>query len=309
MAVAEIRFRVMASDAHVIVVDGPAGAGDLAQRALTDLEQAWSRFLPGSDVSRINNSIGFPVAVNEVTITLLDAMVQAWRTTSGRLDPTVLPALLDAGYRHSIDDPGAATILPDGFRAGGGDLSDVSIDRGNRTVTAPYGMAIDPGGIGKGLAADLVVAELLAAGAKGALVSVGGDLSAAGRPAHAEGWTVEVEDPFEPGTALVRLAVSGGGVATSSTLSRRWNQGGTTRHHLIDPATGTVSQTDMAAVSVIAPCGWQAEAHATAIILGGAERFLDYTNSHGLDAIGTTLTGRTIVTEPLARLVPDRVPT
>ena len=34
----------------------------------------------------------------------------------------------------------------------------------------------DPGGIGKGFAADLLVSELLSSGARGALVSVGGDL-------------------------------------------------------------------------------------------------------------------------------------
>lgn len=47
-------------------------------------------------------------------------------------------------------------------------------------VHLPVGVTVDPGGIGKGLAADLVAGELLESGATGVLVSLGGDLRAAG---------------------------------------------------------------------------------------------------------------------------------
>ena len=303
MAVAETRFRVMASQAQVLVVDGPPEAGNVAHRALDQLEHAWSRFLPGSDLDRLNHCQGFPVAVDQATITLVETMVQAWQITSGLLDPTILPALLDAGYRSSIDDPEVFTTLPAGFRPGDTTMADVVIDRPDRTVTLPEGLVLDPGGIGKGLAADLVVAELLSRGAAGALVSVGGDLAAAGTPPSPDGWTVAVEDPFNQHASLARLEVSGGGVATASTLSRRWAQRSAARHHLIDPATGAPSLTDLAAVTAVAPCGWQAEAHATALILGSTTRFHSHATAHDLDAIATTLDGRTMATDRLAPLL------
>lgn len=305
MAVAETRFRVMASEAQVLVVDGPPEAGNVAHRALDELERAWSRFVPGSDIDRLNHCQGFPVAVHEATLTLVETMVQAWRATSGRLDPTVLPALLEAGYRASIDDPDVFTTLPAGFEPGGATMADVVIDRPRRTVTLPDGLALDPGGIGKGLAADLIVAELLSRGTAGALVSVGGDLAAAGTPPSPDRWTVAVEDPFDQHASLARIEVNGGGVATASTVSRTWIQRSAARHHLIDPATGAPSLTDLAAVTVVAPCGWQAEAHATALILGSTARFRSYAADNSLDAIATTLDGRIMATGQLAPFLAD----
>ena len=77
-------------------------------------------------------------------------------------------------------------------------------------------------GIGKGLAADLVTAELCSAGATGALVGIGGDLVARGTPPDDAGWVIVVEDPDDPAVALARIAIDAGGVATSSTRSNRW---------------------------------------------------------------------------------------
>ena len=181
MAVTEHRFRVMASDAHVIAIDAPTGALTGAQQTLERIEQRWSRFLPDSDISRINLADGRPVVVDPLTLTLIATMAEAWQATHGRYDPTVLPVLVADGYRASIDDPCRVTILPASTRHLGG-VASVTIDTDLRTVTAPAGVALDPGGIGKGLAADLVVTQLLAAGASGALVDIGGDLACAGTP-------------------------------------------------------------------------------------------------------------------------------
>ena len=303
MAVAETRCRVMASRAHVIVVDGPPEAGNVAHRALDQLERRWSRFVAGSDIDRLNHSRGFPIAVDGATLTLVETMVRAWQATAGRLDPTVLPALLRAGYRASIDDPEVVTTLPAGFEPADATMADVVIDRPGHTVTLPEGLVLDPGGIGKGLAADLVVAELLSRGSAGALVGVGGDLAAAGTAPSPGGWPVAVEDPFDHDASLARLEVTGGGVATASTVSRCWIQRSAARHHLIDPATGAPTLTDLAAVTVVAPCGWQAEAHATALTLGGTTGFRSHAAAHGLDAIATTLDGRTMATDRLAPLL------
>ena len=63
------------------------------------------------------------------------------------------------------------------------------------TVTLGADVEIDPGGIGKGLAADLVVELLLDEAARGALVNVGGDLRVEGTAPTGAGWVVAVTDP------------------------------------------------------------------------------------------------------------------
>ena len=66
------------------------------------------------------------------------------------------------------------------------------------------------------------------------MVNIGGDVRVVGTPSSSAAWRIEVEDPrTEQICAAVELL--DGGVATSTTLRRRWRLGSSTVHHLIDP--------------------------------------------------------------------------
>jgi thiamine biosynthesis lipoprotein len=295
----------MASELQLVTItDGDADANADAVELLDHLESRWSRFLPDSDVSRLNLAGGRPVHVDPVTITLVSTMIEAWRATDRRFDPTILPALMAAGYRASIDDARRVTILPSGaMHVGGFDrdeatLDGVEINPEASTVRLPPGLFIDAGGIGKGLAADLSVASALNAGAAGAMTSIGGDLSMGGRPPDG-GWVVHIEHPEAGRGNVATITVSGGGVATSSIRSRRWWHEGTERHHVIDPWTGAPSTTDLSSVTVVARSGWLAEAHATAALLAGTAGVIDYAGRHDLSALAVTNNGRILATDDL----------
>lgn len=298
MAVVEHHFRVMASETHLVVVDPAPGAIPAAERRLHQLEQRWSRFLRDSDISRIATSQEQWVPVSSDTLILIEAMQAASVETDGRFDPTLMHELLVAGYTASIEDPARVSVTID-MSCMGLSVHDVILDGPRSQVWVPPGLALDPGGLGKGLAADLVVKELLAGGSAGALVSIGGDLFAAGRPPTPTGWQVVIEDPLEVDRDLLTMEFDGGGVATSSTRSRRWRVDDSTRHHLIDPTSRDCSTTDLAAVTVVAAAGWQAEAHATSAILAGSDGVIDYLTSNGLTGLATTLDGSYILTENL----------
>jgi FAD:protein FMN transferase len=298
VAVTELTFRVMASDAQVILVDPAAGAEEYARARLEELERRWSRFVPASDVSRLNTSPDAFLMVSADTIALLETMKHARQVTAGRYDPTLLGAIIAAGYSTSIDGSGKTSCRAGSARRGR-TVADVHVDAVTSAVVVPAGVGLDPGGIGKGFAADLVVTELLERGTGGALVSVGGDLAASGTPPTAAGWFVAVEHPLDSSRELMRLVLGAGGVATSSTLSRAWVQDGSRCHHVIDPHTGTCASTDLAAVTVIARAGWEAEVHATAALLCGAEQALGYLTRRQLDGVVTTLAGRTSMSPAL----------
>lgn len=148
-------------------------------------------------------------------------------------------------------------------------------------MTLPAGTGLDPGAIGKGLAADLVCAELMAAGAHGVLANVGGDLVAHGT---VEGgpWAVGIVDDRDGSQACtVVLADDRRAVATSSSLKRRWHG----RHHVIDPVNGLPAGSDLEQASVIAPSGWEAEAAATCALLLGAEAGAAWLRERGYGAL------------------------
>lgn len=273
-AAERLAFRVMGSDATVIVVGGRPGLAGTARERLDDLESLWSRFRPTSEVCRLNESSGRRTGVSGETIHLVSTALEAWRLTAGAYDPTVLGDVLRAGYTVSFEllASGAPHPAPAATELRRG-AAGIRVDPVAQTVQLPIGVGFDPGGIGKGLAADLVVAELMAAGASGACVNVGGDLRVAGAAPDGvpgDGWSIGVEDPFT-GTDAAVLGVGNGGVATSSRLRRRWTAAdGELAHHLIDPRTGQPADTGLAAVTVVAAEAWQAEMLAKAVFLVGA---------------------------------------
>lgn len=252
---------------------GAADAALTARSTVAQLEARWSRFRPGSDVSRLNAAGGSPVAVSSLTRAILSDAIAWWRATDGLFDPTVLHALVDAGYDrdratgHGPITPGEPAPGCDGVR----------LDPESGTVRLPPGVGIDLGGIGKGWAADLVADSLRTA--EGGLIDLGGDLRVWGRPPEGEGWPIAVED-LRDGTTAALLGLTGGAVATSSTLRRRWDDGRLSAHHLIDPRTGRPAGGELVTVTVVAGRAGAAEVLAKSALVAGtvhaARELLDH---------------------------------
>lgn len=271
VAPAELRFRAMGSDVHVLV-NGPAGLLQVARDRIEELERRWSRFRPDSEISRLNALAGSPMAVSVETLGLVGRALEGARVTGGRYDPTVLGDMLRAGYDRTFEGLADASERggPGGSALGRG-WAGVVVDPAGSSVTLPAGVGLDPGGIGKGYAADLVVEELRAAGAAGVCANLGGDLRAEGRAPGGGFWVVGIEHPLRPGLAAT-VTLGRGAVVTSSRVRRAWGPAADRRHHLIDPATGAPADTGLAAVTVLAARGWQAEVLAKAAFLGGLDR-------------------------------------
>jgi thiamine biosynthesis lipoprotein len=280
---AERRVMVMGTEAHVIVVadDDAAGLAELAIARLQKLEARWSRFLPSSEISRLNGRRGAAVLVAPETFQLIDHALTAWRMTDGRFDPTILADLRAEGYDRSFEllgcpEPSAPvtrTREREVVRSPRGSCAtapDIHLDRIVGTVRLGANTTFDAGGIGKGFAADLVVDELLSSGARGVLVNVGGDLRAAGESPTDACWVVAVADPLKPRHLLGNVCLSAGAVASSWRTKRTWiGPDGKSRHHLIDPRTGVSASSGVAGVTVVAAQGWRAEVLAKAAFLAG----------------------------------------
>jgi thiamine biosynthesis lipoprotein len=290
MYLADRRQRAMGSDAQVLVYAATQGAADdLAHLALVRvqlLEQCWSRFRVDSELTLLNDRAGQgPVSVSPDMETLIATMLEAAAWTDGVYDPTVLGAVRTQGY----DADFAEVIARDSLRAIDEALTPtrgtagIVLDRDQHTVSLPSGVGIDPGAIGKGLAADIVADEIHAAGAEGVLVNLGGDVCVRGTAGGSE-WTVGIQDDRVSDSPVVhRIELAGGrlAVATSSSLRRRWNG----RHHVIDPFTGQPSASDLAQVTVTAPTGWQAEAATTYALVRGAHAATEWLEANALDAL------------------------
>ncbi len=307
---------VMGTVARVVLVGAAAPPVDGVVAELERLERMWSRFRADSELGRLNAGDGHPTLVSRPTAMLLERAVWAWRRSGGRFDPTVHDAVRAAGYDRTFDEladrsidaapprwtppgstpprstpPAAGTPVPG---CGG-----VEVDTRLDLVRLPSGVRIDPGAIGKGLAADLVATAAVEQGADAALVSLGGDLRVAGEPPP-EGWEIELDHHLaEP----ARLNLLAGAVATSSTVRRRWRTADGPAHHVIDPRTGRPSTGPVVACSVLAAEAWWAEALATSLLVGWGGADAEQELLELLDEAGALLTfsdGHQQVVGPLA---------
>lgn len=237
-----------------------------AGRAEVDAcERALSRFDPASDLSRVNRDAGAWVEVDVRLALALRVAVRARASTGGRFDPTILPALVAAGYDRTFEElEERPPRVHHGWCAGG----EIEVDPDASRVRIERGAMVDLGGIGKGFSASRALLAMREAWPElpGALVDLGGDVAVQGQPPERGPWLIAVADPRSPEAPLGILQVEDGAVATSGRSARRFGPG-RTLHHLIDPRTGAPAVAGPLAVTVVARDAGLAEAHATALAI------------------------------------------
>ena len=299
MSGADVTFRAMGSEIRLIVGDpGPNGVDPVDAVAETrafieEFEQCLSRFRPDSELCALNSYVGDVVPASPLLRDAVTAGLIAAERTGGLVDPTLVDEIEGAGYNGSREGVEAADLKtallmaperkparPDPARR----WAMVEVDEEAGVIRRPAGVRFDSGGIGKGLAADLVAARLDAEHVAGALVNLGGDLRAVGFAPDGDDWTIDL-DPAASGLPLAQVSLERGAVATSTTLRRRWALDDEARHHLIDPATGRPAAGDLVAVSVLAAHAWQAEVLAKAALVAGIDAGTALIERLGADAL------------------------
>jgi len=242
-------------------------------------EQVLSRFRYDSELTRLNQTFERPVKVTPILWDVFLFARESERMTSGLVTPTVLNALIHAGYDRTFDElPLLATSLPDTVETTAAPLMAISINEVDRTITLPKGIGLDFGGVAKGWAAHQAMKRLQVEGPT--LIDAAGDISVSGPRADGSPWQIGVADPFHKGEEIETLFLNQCGVATSGKDRRRWTRDGFFRHHIIDPFNNQPAETDLLTVTVIAPDVMQAEAAAKAAFILGSRAGMDWIESH-----------------------------
>ncbi|HEY7325709.1 MAG TPA: FAD:protein FMN transferase [Streptosporangiaceae bacterium] len=270
-AIASDTFGVFGTTA-VLLVTGHHDIGQaraLADQKLAEVDLACSRFRPDSELSRLNAAAGNPVTVSQTLADLLGAALRAAQLTDGAVDPTCGAALVALGYDRDFADVLAAGGQPEATAPVPG-WTTVHLDQQSRTVWLERGTQLDLGATAKAWAADQCAGQIASQLRCGVLVSLGGDVAVAGEPPSG-GWRIRVtDDHAAPDTAPGQtVAISAGGLATSSITVRAWSAGGRPVHHIVDPATGAPATTCWRTVSVAGGTCTDANTASTAAIIRG----------------------------------------
>ena len=242
---------------------------------LLDAHRRLSRFLPGSELSRLNRDPGATVAVSPLLLELAAAAREAGELSGGLVDATMLGEIERAGYAGSMD---GLALSRGGPPEVGGERRPatpsrsrawrrISVDREAGTISRPPGVKIDSGGIAKGLLADKAGAALEEFDAFA--VDCCGDLRIGGRARRPR--KALVEDPAGGGQ-IYALALAAGGLATSGIARRRWRgAAGEQCHHLLDPGSGRPAFTGIVQATALAPSALLAEVYSKWALLSGPD--------------------------------------
>jgi FAD:protein FMN transferase len=262
----ELTFPAMGTWVRLLGSPGaPLGA---ARELIEGLEARLTRFDPESELCRLNDDPREVVPASPELRAAVQAARDGAAATGGLADPTLLGALVKAGYDRSLTGrpradlrealaaaPPVRPAAPQRFAAWR------LVRVGAEAIVRPPGVRLDLGGSAKGHAADVAAAMLAPYGPCAA--DLGGDLRVSG--AH----QVQVLDPLT-GDPSATLALDGDAVATSG-IDRRlwWDADGRPAHHLLDPATNRPAWTGVLSATAKAPTAAQAEALAKAAVLAG----------------------------------------
>ena len=228
------------------------------------LEKLLSNYDPESALSRVVTRAGAPVEASDDLIAYLKRAQADTRRTDGAFDVTVGPLL----KIHRSPRPNAARIDRALGLVGATKMSFPEPG----LVFLPSGMVLDPGGDGKGVAVDAMLAIFADHGIEDAFVNFGGS-SLAGlgsRPGEGDGWPVAIRGPEDAVVATVLLRNRC--ASTSTALPPPEDPQAPRQGHVVDPRTGELVEVLRTTV-VISPSATDAEVLSTALVVEGAAGF------------------------------------
>ncbi len=277
----------------IVSADG-VRAEKLARSAIEKIqayEQIFSRFLPTSELSRLNRERNM-----YVSSTFLETLLEArglFMRTKGIYNPLVQIARL--GYTTSFD------ALPDVVHIGDTDapynidFTTTHINLEEKSVTLEEGQQLDFGGFLKGYLAHLLCREIMIGGGEdtGVLVNLGGDIATQGLDAEGTPFIVTIYNPILENDDTT-IPLHNESLATSGTYKRSWRVGGVETHHVLDASGQSNPETDLVSVSVVHPYGSVAEAYTKVFFALGTEKAMELLKDTACRYLVITNTGTVI---------------
>jgi len=178
--------------------------------------------------------------------------------------------------------------------------------RGVRMSNRNTAVKLDFGGIAKGYALDIIMAQLQQMGVHNASINTGGDLKVIGHGSRGA-WNIGIQDPRGDGV-IASLSALDEAVFTSGDYERFYIEAGKRYHHILDPRTGYPAKNSQS-VTVVHHNAALADAAATALFIAGPSEWLDIAkNMHIQQAMLIDRNGKIFITQELHQRIKFKKP-
>ena len=250
------------------------------KQALMEVDNSLSPYNPNSIITRINHNEDTTLNAHFTHVYGLAQQISA--ETEGAFDITVAP-LVNAwgfGFKHSID---IAPNVIDSLRQFVGYQK--TRMEGGKIVKDDERLMLDCSAIAKGYGVDVVARTLDQKGVKHYMVDIGGEVVLKGKSPRMKDWRIGINKPIEDSLSVNQelqtiLEISNIGMATSGNYRKFYYKDGKRYAHTIDPRLGTPVQHNILSATVLAKDCTTADAYATAFMVMGLEKALDFCQKH-----------------------------
>jgi len=271
---------------RIIIVDDKV---DVSKSEIDSLFHSFdlslSTYVPNSTVSALNNAIDSIKVIDETGFfkRCYNLSQEVFKSTSGYFDPSVFPLVEGWGFMKNLETPLNQTEV-DSL------LTFVDFNPGNNHVLSfnndeislhkmISGFKMDFNAVAQGLSVDVVDDFLKTRGYKNYYIEIGGELLVRGFNREREQWKIGIDSPIENSKSRKLenvLQITNKAIATSGNYRKFYEIDGVKYAHSLNPKTGFPVQHSLLSVTVISDNCAKSDALATAFMVMGVEKTLDW---------------------------------
>lgn len=258
---------------HKVYGEQAEEALSAAKEEAVRLEGLLSRFIPSSEICRINQSAGRrQVKISAETYGVLSKAAEFSDLSQGCFDITIGP-LVDL-WRSARTDLNAPAVTKIQKMLSLINYKDLVLNSSEQSAFLnKKGQSIDLGGIGKGYAADKILEVIKSYGITSAFTNFGGNVAVIGLKPDGSPWRVGIQHPRQENKLIGALKVTDMSVVTSGDYQRFFNgKDGKRYHHILNPATGHPSDSGLISVTIVSENSMTADALSTMLFILGLKR-------------------------------------
>lgn len=250
------------------------------EELLANFEKSLSVYDNESIISRVNRNED--VEIDDYFYTVFSRAKEISAQTENTFDISAEPLFRAWGFSSQDKCPPNREQIEEMRKYIG--MDKISI-KDRRIVKDHPNIVLNVNAIAKGYSADIVALFLEQHECPNYLVEIGGEIRVRGENPHGEGWRIGIDRPSEsnliPGQDMQAiLQITNKGIATSGNYRQFYIENGEKITHTINPATGYPAQHNLLSTTVIANDCLTADAYATAFLVAGVDKSLEWINNN-----------------------------
>jgi FAD:protein FMN transferase len=248
---------------------------------LHNIDMSLSIYQPNSIISKMNrNEPG--VKADKAFTDVFNKSMEVNKETDGAFDITVGPIVNALGF-GSTDTLIVDSSMIDSL------LQYVGMNKVRQQedllVKDDSHILLDANAIAQGYSVDEVARFLEKKKVRNYLVEIGGEVRARGKNPANQDWNIGIDKPIEgnnqPGANLqVIIKLRNSSLATSGNYRKFYEKNGIKYVHTVNPKTGYPAISKLLSATVVAKDCITADAYATALMVFGLEKSIEFLNKH-----------------------------